>query len=167
MLLALIYPIVLGLDRIETASLLRSNGTFQYLTGLPSFPDPQTLRRFLLNAPVYLREQLHRANDRVLKRFIHLPDHRSRLILDLDSTVVTVYGRQEGAAVGYNPRYRGKRSYDPLLCLEANSSFLWDVELRRGDAGTWAGSVELLACCFHSSPSDIREVRMRADAGFG
>jgi hypothetical protein len=46
--------------------------------------------------------------------------------------VVTVFGRQEGAAVGYNPRYRGKRSYDPLLCLEANSSFLWDVELRRG-----------------------------------
>ena len=31
MLLALGYPIVLGLDRIETASLLRSNGTFQYL----------------------------------------------------------------------------------------------------------------------------------------
>src|SRR6266478_6288111 len=31
MLLALVYPIVLGLDRIETASLLRSDGTFQYL----------------------------------------------------------------------------------------------------------------------------------------
>jgi len=29
---------VLGLDRLETASFLRSNGTFQYLTGLPSFP---------------------------------------------------------------------------------------------------------------------------------
>src|SRR5438445_5237407 len=69
-LLALIYPIVLGLDRIETASLLRSNGTFQYLTGLPSFPDPQTLRRFLLNAPTHLREQLHRGNDRVLETFI-------------------------------------------------------------------------------------------------
>src|SRR6266853_1902306 len=166
-LLALVYPIILGLDRIETASLLRSNGTFQYLTGLPSFPDPQTLRRFLLNAPTHLREQLHRGNDRVLETFIHLPDHRSRLILDLDSTVVTVFGRQEGAAVGYNPRYRGKRSYDPLLCLEANSSFLWDVELRRGDAGTWAGSEELLACCFHSTPFDIRELRVRADAGFG
>ena len=167
MLLALIYPIVLGLDRIETSSLLRSNGTFQYLTGLPSFPDPQTLRRFMLNAPAHLREQLHRANDRALERFIHLPDHRSRLILDLDSSVVTVFGHQQGAAVGYNPRYRGKRSYDPLLCLEANSSFLWDVELRRGDAGTWAGSEELLACCFLSIPSDIRELRVRADAGFG
>jgi len=167
MLLALVYPIVLGLDRIETASLLRSNGTFQYLTGLPSFPDPQTLRRFLLNAPARLREQLHRANDRLLQRFIHLPQHRSRLIFDLDSTVLALFGHQEGAEVGYNPHYRGKRSYDPLLCLEASSSFLWDVELRRGDAGTWAGSEELLACCFLSSPSDIREFRARADAGFG
>jgi hypothetical protein len=51
--------------------------------------------------------------------------------------------------------------------VEANSSFLWDVELRRGDAGTWAGSEELLADCFLSSPSDIREFRVRADAGFG
>jgi len=89
------------------------------------------------------------------------------LILDLDSTVVTVFGRQEGAAVGYNPRYRGKRSYDPLLCLEANSSFLWDTELRPGDAGTWSGSCELLASCFLSLPADIRELRVRADAGFG
>jgi Transposase DDE domain group 1/Transposase domain (DUF772) len=167
MLLALIYPIILGLDRIETAKLLRSNGTFQYLTGLPSFPDPQTLRRFLRNAPARLREQLHRVNDRLLERFIHLPVHRSRLIFDLDSTVLTLFGHQQGAEVGYNPRYRGKRSYDPLLCLEANSSFLWDVELRRGDAGTWAGSEELLACCFLSTPSDIRELRVRADAGFG
>jgi hypothetical protein len=74
---------------------------------------------------------------------------------------------QEGAEVGYNPRYRGKRSYDPLLCLETNSSLLWDAELRPGNAGTWAGSVELLASCFLSIPSDIRELRVRADAGFG
>jgi hypothetical protein len=167
MLLALIYPIILGLDRIATASLLNSNGSFQYLTGLQSFPNPQTLRRFLLNAPDQLRKQLHIANDRLLQRFIHLPEHRSRLIFDLDSTVVPSFGRQEGAEVGYNPRYRGKRSYDPLLCVEANSAFLWDIELRRGKAGTWAGSEELLACCFHSTPSDIRELRVRADAGFG
>jgi hypothetical protein len=167
MLLALIYPIVLGLDRLETASVLRTNGTFQYLTGLPSYPDPQSLRRFLLQAPPDFREQLHRLNNRLLQQFIHWPDRRSRLILDLDSTVVTVFGRQEGAAVGYNPRYRGKRSYDPLLCLEANSAYLWDAELRPGDAGTWPGSVELLASCFLSIPPEIRELRARADAGFG
>ena len=152
MVLSLIYPIILGLDRLETASLLRSDSTFQYLTGLPGYPHPESLRRFLLQAEPDFREQL-----------------RSRLILDLTAPWLrsSAFGRQEGAAVGYNPRYRGKRSYDPLLCVEANSSFLWDVELRRGDAGTWAGSEELLACCFHSTPSDIRELRVRADAGFG
>jgi len=167
MMLALIYPIVLGLDRIETASFLRSNGTLQYLTGLPSFPDPQTLRRFLLQAPPRFWEQLHRVNDRLLQTLIHLPDHRSRLIFDLDSTVVTVFGHQDGAEVGYNPRYRGKRSYNPLLCMEANSSYLWDAELRAGNASTWDGSTELLQTCFANVPPDIRELRVRADAGFG
>jgi DDE family transposase len=96
---------------------------FLELTG-QNFRNPQQA------APAF-REQLHRLNDYLLQQFIHQQDHRSRLVLDLDSTVVTVFGRQEGAVVDYNPRYRGKRSYDPLLCLEANSSFLWDVELRR------------------------------------
>lgn len=167
MLLALVYPILLGLDRIETASFLRSNGTFQYLTGLPSFPDPQTLRRFLWKAPARFWEQLHRINDRLLQRFIHLPERRSRLIFDLDSTVVTVFGKQDGAQVGYNPKYRGKRSYNPLLCLEANSAFLWDAELRPGNASTWEDSPALLETSFATVPPEIRELRFRADAGFG
>ena len=140
MILALVYPIISGLDRIETASFLRSNGTFQYLTGLQSFPDPQTLRRFLRQAPPRLWRRLHGVNDRLLQNFIYLPDHRSRLIFDLDSTVVTTFGHQDGAEVGYNPRYRGKRSYNPLLCIEANSAYLWDAELRAGNAATWEGS---------------------------
>ena len=167
MILALVYPLVLGLDRLETASFLRSNGTFQYLTGLPNFPDPQTLRRFLHQAPDSFREQMNGVNNRLLQTFIHLPDHRSRLIFDLDSTVITVFGRQENAEVGYNPRNRGKRSYNPLLCIEANSSYLWDTELRPGNAGTWDGGVELMATCFVNVPRDIRELRVRADAGFG
>jgi hypothetical protein len=77
----LVYPIILGLDRIETASFLRSNGTFQYLTGLPSFPDPQTLRRFLLQSPHGFWEQLHRVNDRLLQKFIHVPDNIAPAIL--------------------------------------------------------------------------------------
>jgi hypothetical protein len=167
MILALMYPIILGLDRLETASFLRSNGTFQYLTGLPSFPDPQTLRRFLWHAPEVFWQQMHRLNDRLLQTFIHLPTRRSRLIFDLDSTVVTVFGKQEEAAVGYNPRYRGKKSYDPLLCMEANSSYLWDAELRPGNAGTWEGSPEVLDTSFANVPPEIRELRVRADAGFG
>jgi hypothetical protein len=73
MVLALAWPIILGLDRIETSSLLRFNGTFQFLTGLQSFPDPQTLRRFLLRAPLSFARQLSQVNDRLLQFVIHLP----------------------------------------------------------------------------------------------
>src|SRR5258708_1206867 len=99
MILSWVYPIILGLDRLETTSLLRSNGTFQYLTGLPTYPSPQSLRRFLLQAAPDFWEQLHRVNDYMLQHFIHRPDHRSRLILDLDSTIITVVRHQEEAAV--------------------------------------------------------------------
>jgi hypothetical protein len=166
MILALTWPIILGLDRLESASLLRSNGTFQFLTGLPSFPDPQTLRRFLLAAPRPFAAQLARVNDRLLQFFTHLPAPRSRIIFDLDSTVVTSFGHQEGAALGYNPLRRGKKSYQPLLCVESNSAHLWGVRLRPGDIDPHSDTAELLRDCWAVLPGGIREFRVRADAGF-
>jgi hypothetical protein len=139
MALALVYPILLGLGRIETASFLRANGTFQYLTGLPDYPDPQTLRRFLLGAPKDFRYQLHRVNDRLQQRFIHWPEHRSRLILDLDSTVVTVFGHQEQAEVPIIlsfawkliPRCFGIRSCGPAMqALGMAASNYWPAALQ-------------------------------------
>jgi hypothetical protein len=64
---ALVYLIILGLDRLQTASLLHSHGTFLYLTGLPNYSSPQSLRRFLLQAALDFREQLHPVNDYLLQ----------------------------------------------------------------------------------------------------
>ena len=50
-LLALLYPIILGLGRIETTQLLWCKGVFQYLTGLPAYHEPQTLRRAPRGSP--------------------------------------------------------------------------------------------------------------------
>src|SRR3989344_8752657 len=47
-LFAVLYPMILGLNTIELSALLGTNGVFQYLTGLPRFPNPTTLRRFLV-----------------------------------------------------------------------------------------------------------------------
>jgi hypothetical protein len=84
----------------------------------------------------------------------------------LDSTVVTSFGHQEGASVGYNPRYRGKRSYQPLLCVEAGSAPLLAASLRPGKTDLHSGTVKLFHDCWSNVPADIREVRVRADAGF-
>src|SRR5271166_5378386 len=69
MLLALLYPMVLGLERIETSQLLRQNGVFQYLTGLPSYPDATSLRRFLLRAAPKALPKLRALHDRFLHQF--------------------------------------------------------------------------------------------------
>ena len=53
---------------------------------------------------------------------------------DLDSTVTPVYGNQEGADKGYNPKKRGLKSYYPLVTFVYEKGFLLNRILRRGGA---------------------------------
>lgn len=166
MLLALLYPMILGLERLETTQLLRQNGVFQYLTGLPSYPDATTLRRFLFRMAPAALPQVRTLHDRFLGRMTMQPHPPSRLIFDIDSTVLVVYGKQEQARIGYNPRKRGRPSYHPLLCFEGQSKDFWHGELRPGDAHTASGTLDLLQACFTKIPAGVRAVIVRADKGF-
>jgi hypothetical protein len=166
MLLALLYPMILGLERIETTQLLRQNGVFQYLTGLPSYPDATTLRRFLLRVAPTALPKLRALHDRFLYRMSVRPRRPARLLFDVDSTVLVVYGHQEQARIGYNPIKRGRPSYHPLLCFEGQSKDVWHGELRPGDAHTASGTRDLLTACFAKVPAGVRSVIVRADKGF-
>jgi hypothetical protein len=165
-LLALLYPMILGLERLETTSLLRQNGVFQYLTGLPSYPNATTLRRFLLRIAPLALTKLRRLHDQFLVRILARPRLPSRLIFDLDSTVLVLYGTQEQATVGYNPQKRGRPSYHPLLCFEGQTKDFWAGELRPGATHTATGASALLRTCFAKIPPGIRSVILRADKGF-
>lgn len=165
MMLALIYPIILGLERIETTHLLTRNGVFQYLTGLPAYPNATTLRRFLLRIAPTTLPRLRRLHDRFLRRMTE-NDRRSHYIFDLDSTVLVLYGKQEMARVGYNPIKRGRPSYHPLFCFEGGSRDFWHGELRPGDVHTSHGAIDLLEACFGKIPPGIRSLTIRADKGF-
>ncbi len=166
MLLALLYPIILGLERIETTELLQRNGVFQTLTGLPAYPDPTALRRFLRRFAVRGLPKLRRLHDRLLATLCQRPKPLRWALFDLDSTVLTLYGHQEKARVGYNPRKRGRPSYHPLVCFEGQTKDFWHGELRAGDVHTASGAVWLLRACFTKLPATARQIRVRADAGF-
>jgi hypothetical protein len=165
-LLALVYPIALGLGRIETSHLLKHNGVFQYLTGLPTYPNPTTLRRFLLRMAPLALPKLRNLHDRLLLSMIPKPSPPTRVIFDLDSTVLTLYGKQEMARIGYNPQKWGRPSYHPLLCFNGITKDFWHGELRPGDTHTAAGTVELLKAVFAKLPSSVKIVIIRADKGF-
>jgi hypothetical protein len=165
-ILAMLYPIVLGLNRLEAAYFLRSNSIFQYLTGLPQFPNPTTLRRFLYQAPEAWQRHVGRLTDRLSAGLLQHPHPRSRLLFDLDSTSLLVYGDQERARRAHNPRGRGTPSYEPLICCEANSGLFWAGHLRPGGNPGAREVVPFLAHCCAIMPASIREVRVRGDAGF-
>ncbi len=165
-MLALIYPISLGLGRIETTHLLKHNGAFQYLTGLPTYPNPTTLRRFLLRMAPLALSKLRRLLDRFLLSMILKPKPPAKVIFDLDSTVLTLYGKQEMARIGYNPKKWGRPSYHPLLCFNGITKDFWHGELRPGDTHTATGTVELLKASFAKLPPSVKIVIIRADKGF-
>lgn len=165
-MLALIYPIALGLGRIETTHLLKHNGVFQYLTGLPSYPNPTTLRRFLLRMAPLALPKLRKLHDRLLASMILKPDPPTRVIFDLDSTVLTLYGKQEMAHIGYNPQKHGRPSYHPLLCFNGITKDFWHGELRPGDTHTATGILGLLETSFAKLPPSVKFVIIRADKGY-
>jgi hypothetical protein len=85
--------------------------------------------------------------------------------LDMDSTVMSRYGNQEGARRGYNPQKPGRNSHHPLLAFVADCRMVANCWLRSGDAHT--------ANNFHGFLSDTLEKLsgkkiglLRADSGF-
>lgn len=165
-LLALMYPMILGLNTIELTTLLGTNGVFQYLTGLPRFPSPNTLRGFLVGKADLLLPRFHTAHNQLRSRLLVLPRPHSSYWLDFDSTAKTLYGNQEGVVKGYNPGHKGKKSYHPSICTEAHFHDCLGGELRYGNAHTADGVEDMLDEVLAMVPPSAREIRVRADAGF-
>ena len=165
-ILAVMYPSMLGIGRIETTDLLKHNGVFQYLVGLPAYPDPTTLRRFLQRLSPDGVTKLRSVHSQFLKMMLQKPHPAKKMILDMDSTVLTLYGKQELALVGYNPTKHGRPSYHPLLCFDGITKDCIHGELRAGNVYTSAGTTNLLDASFAKIPPTVKRVFIRADKGF-
>ena len=165
-ILAVMYPSMLGIGRIETTDLLKHNGVFQYLVGLPAYPDPTTLRRFLQRLSPDGVTKLRSVHSQFLKMMLQKPHPAKNMILDMDSTVLTLYGKQELALVGYNPTKHGRPSYHPLLCFDGITKDCIHGELRAGNVYTSAGTTNLLDASFAKIPPTVKRVFIRADKGF-
>jgi len=85
--------------------------------------------------------------------------------LDLDSSVITRYGAQQGAATGYNPRKPGRKSHHPLMAFIADVEMVANFWLRSGDAHT-ANNFEAFLEQTLSNLENKTIGLLRADTGF-
>jgi len=56
--------------------------------------------------------------------------------LDIDSSVMTRYGEQEGAKKGYNPNKKGRASHHPLIAFIADVKLVANMWLRSGNTSS-------------------------------
>jgi len=168
LILALLFAVIAGLRRLNKTDVLQYNGAFLSLLGLSEFPDQSTLRRFLKRLSPAVIRQMVRLHDSVRRELSGRPHPPSRLIFDIDSVVLTLYGHQQGARVGYHPKKRGRRSYHPLLCFEAQRQEFWHGSLRPGNAASNTGVGHFLRRCVAKVPPGFARARtrLRADAGY-
>ena len=143
------------------------------VAGWTSIPDETTLGRILKTF-----KQKHINNQETLLHQIRTRMWRKALrsgkssigatpcvTIDVDSSVKTVYGTQQGAKKGYNTHKRGAVSYHPLLAFCAETKEILQGWLRSGDAYTSNGIVEFTKQLLAHLPNKTK-ILFRGDSGF-
>jgi hypothetical protein len=86
--------------------------------------------------------------------------------VDLDSSVLTRYGQQEGSARGYNRRHRGKKSHHPLMAFAAECRMVITAWLRPGDTSDANNAQNFFREVLAVLGARHRIGLLRADSGF-
>jgi hypothetical protein len=86
--------------------------------------------------------------------------------VDTDTTVHTLYGNQMGGRKSYNPKNKGKKSYQPMLTFIAETrEYVWG-ELRNGDRPTGKQIGDHIRSVCTALPPGVKQIYGRADSGF-
>ena len=85
--------------------------------------------------------------------------------LDVDSSVITRYGEQQGAKKGYNPGKKGRASHHPLFAFIADLRMVANCWLRSGDTSSSNNCINFLRETFEILKN--KKIGLfRADGGF-
>jgi len=88
------------------------------------------------------------------------------ITLDIDSTVVTRSGNQEGSAKGYNPLKRGRNSRHPLMAFVSQTRMVANAWLRPGNRADSSSCKTFLQETIEDVLTGTKIGLVRADSGF-
>jgi hypothetical protein len=161
--LQLMATVLTGGSRFAHSARIAHDQVLKSIFGVERFGDPMTLTRYF--------GAFSRSQSELLQRYIgqitaQLLRDRSDDVLDLDSTVFSRCGEQEGAERGYNPSRRGRQCHQALLALLAESKLVLHNWLRSGSASSCRGVNEFFREIVGSLPKGFAIRAVRADSGF-
>lgn len=159
----ILLSVLAGHKRYAHITSIRSDNVNPKLLGMEHVVSEDAVRRAFqkVDTEVCVTWQLHH-----LKR-CWKPLLCESWILDIDTTVKPLYGKQEGAVVGYNPHKPGRPCQVYHTYMMANTRMILDVEVQPGNQGSSLYSrPQLFAFIDQLSPEE-QPAFLRGDSGFG
>ena len=163
-LTAFIMAVVVGARRFAHCEWLRADHVLHAMLGLERFPSDDTIRNFFHRFTQAHIQAFWRPLWCWLLLLVRCP--LAGFALDLDSTVFSREGHQEGARKGYNPRRKGRNSHHPMLAVLAEAYFILHGWLRSGNTGSARGVIPFLQEALALLPEGMWLRTVRADSGF-
>ncbi len=151
-----------GGGRFAHTALVRFDSALRLVFGLSQVASVSTFSRFFRRFGQKEDEELFA----YLSRWLWDRVGGRSWTVDLDSTVFTRYGQQEGSRRGYNPWRRGKRSQHPLMAFAAESRMVVSAWLRPGDSCAITNVENFFAEVLRVLGERHRIGLLRADSGF-
>ena len=133
MVMGIVMLMFIGFNRIWHFVYIRLETMLCGIFRVSKLPAASTYWRYLdsmgINQSQALLRIMSRLREQAWKR---CGIQHSRIAIDIDTTVETIYGNQDGGRVGHNPKHRGKKGYRPILCfIEQTREYLYG-KLRKG-----------------------------------
>lgn len=119
-IIMLMMGVLAGVKHISHLSILRHDSVIRKRFNWDKFPDNRTFGRIFELFNHKHCNELHEV-EKITREKVWSKKWFGRVTLDFDSSVIGVFGSQEGAEKGFNPKKKGQKSYHPLLCFVAET----------------------------------------------
>jgi len=134
---------------------------------VPVLPAVSTFWRYLVSLTIVQSASLVRLGASLRKKVWELCDYRpSRLTVNIDTMVSTVYGQVEGARKGHNMKHRGKKGLRPVLCFLAETREYLCGTQRRGETITNQEVVRQIKQFRGLLPEYVKQITVHGDGEF-
>jgi len=158
---------IMGDDRMRDLRRFRRDEAVKVILGLPRVPHPTTASRLLERMSAGDLFSMECLWAEILRE--RLLAGRKSVVVDVDSTPLLQWGRQEGIAKGYCPKRRGGKTYNVNLAFDAKTGLPLHQMLRPGNRNSLGPREEFrwfLEFLFTLVLPHVPHVIFRADSGY-
>jgi Transposase DDE domain group 1 len=166
-ILAQALAIYVGFARLHHLQFVARDPMLTGVVQIGILPVQSTFWRFVAGLRIHISLQLLQVMWRMRERVWSAANVRlTQVTLDTDTTVHTLYGQQMGGRKEYNPKKRGKKSYQPFLTFIAETKEYVAGGVRNGYRPTGKEIARHLEQVFSGLPACVQRKRGRVDSGF-